>query len=102
MKIYAVFGAIVAALLIWALSLRADLAEFKEQNAFILNANKELNATLSKVIERNALEKKVLAEKFEATLEIERKKQKALNYVKNSNERNVTRLFNDSLLLLQQ
>lgn len=102
MKIYAVFGAIVAALLIWALSLRADLAEFKEQNAFIINANKELNATLSKVIERNALEKKVLAEKFEATLEIERKKQKALNYVKNSNERNVTQLFNDSLLLLQQ
>ena len=101
MKIYAVFSAIVVALLIWALNLRADLAEFKEQNAFIINANKELNATLSKVIERNALEKKVLAEKFEATLEIERKKQKALNYVKNSTERNVTQLFNDSLLLLQ-
>lgn len=102
MKIYAVLGVIIAVLVVWALSLRADLAEFKEQAAFALNANKELNATLSRVIERNELEKKVLVEKFEATLEIERKKQKALNYVKNSTERNVTRLFNDTLLLLQQ
>lgn len=101
MKIYALFAVVIVALLVWVFALRADLAEFKEQNAFVLQANTELNATLSKVIERNTLEKKVLAERFEAALEIERKKQKALNYVKNSTERNVTQLFNDSLLLLQ-
>ena len=98
MKIYAILGAVIAAL---CFSLKADLAELGEQNAFIWAVNKEMSANIERTKKRAELEKKLLAEKFEAALEIERKKQKALNYVKNSNERNVSKLFNDSLLLLQ-
>ena len=101
MKIYVVLGAIIAALAVWAFSLKADLAKVSEQNAFIWAVNQKMSADLKALKERSELEKKLIVERFEEALKVEQKKQKALDYVKNSNERNVSKLFNDTLLLLQ-
>lgn len=100
-KIYAAFALVIAALLGYLLVLKAQNKALQSELTLSVNANKELNATLSKVIERNELEKAVLEQKHKEDLQNLAKTKEALNYVKNSRETNTTRLFNDTLKLLR-
>lgn len=97
MKIYVILIGIIAVLLVFIANLKTDLNALKAQNLSILSANTELNGTLRKVIKRNELEKKLLVEKFNASLQVERKKRQNLDYVKQSPENNITLLFNDTI-----
>lgn len=101
MKIYLILGALIAALFVYTLTQGDKIAKLKAQNELVLSVNKELNLSLSRVIEQNARDKEILKQKFEADLLNLQKKERALSYVKNSRERNVSKLFNDSILLLQ-
>lgn len=101
MKIYLILGALIATLFVYTLTQGDKIAKLKAQNELALSVNKELNLSLSRVIEQNARDKQILKQKFEADLLNLQKKERALNYVKNSRERNVSKLFNDSILFLQ-
>lgn len=101
MKIYLMIAGAFLGVLIFAFKINAENASLKEANAAILQANRDLNASLSAIIKHNALEKELLQQKFETDLENAKKIEKAKSYVKNSTERNVSKLFNDTILRLQ-
>ena len=101
MKIYIFLGALIAALFVYILTQHGQKAALKQQNAVILQANKDLNATLSEVILKNKRDTEILQERHEKDLQNALKTQKALNYVKKSDDSNASQLFNDTILLLQ-
>ena len=90
MKIYIMIAGAFAGLLAYAFYINAENARLQETNAQIQLANLELNATITKIIKANALEKELLQQKYEVDLENAKKIQKAKDYVKNSTERNVS------------
>lgn len=97
MKVYLIFATLLIAFLVFSFKIYADNSLLKEANSQILQANKELNASLTTLIKLNNIEKEVLKEKFELDLKNAQKIQKAKNYVKNSTESNITQLFNDTI-----
>ena len=101
MKIYIFLGALIAALFIYAIKQAGDIVDLENENSRILNANKELNETLSEVIIQNEKDRAILQEKHEFDLQNAIKTQKVLNYVKKSDDSNASQLFNDTILLLQ-
>lgn len=101
MKIYLILGLIAASALGWILILQSENKALQSKLSLSLSANKELNATLNQVLQRNELEKAILEQKHKEDLANLTKKKEALNYVKNSRETNTTRLFNNTLKLLR-
>lgn len=101
MKIYIFLGALIAVLFIYAIKQAGDIVDLENENSRILSANKELNETLSEVIIQNEKDRAILQEKHEFDLQNALKTQKALNYVKKSDDSNASQLFNDTILLLQ-
>lgn len=97
MKVYLIFATLLIAFLVFSFKIYAENSLLKEANSQILQANKELNASLTTLIKLNNIEKEVLKEKFELDLKNAQKIQKAKNYVKNSTESNITQLFNDTI-----
>lgn len=97
MKIYLSIAAVFIAILIFSFKIYAENASLKSANLQILQANKELNASLTTLIKLNNVEKEVLKEKYEVDLKNAQKIQKAQYYVKNSNENNITHLFNTTI-----
>lgn len=101
MKFYIFLGALIVLLFgLWGNS-QNKVARLESENSQILAANKELNATISEIIAQNAKDTQILKEKHEADLANALKTQKALNYVKKSDDSNASQLFNDTILLLQ-
>lgn len=101
MKIYLMIAGAFLGLLIFSFKIYAENASLKDKNAVILQANRDLNESLSAVIKQNALEKELLQQKFEVDLQNAKKIEKVKSYVKNSTESNVSKLFNDTILRLQ-
>jgi predicted Holliday junction resolvase-like endonuclease len=101
MKIYIFLATIIAALFVFVVREYKEVAELENENAQIKQANAELNATLSEVILQNERDRQILQEKHEFDLQNALKTQKALNYVKKSDDSNASQLFNDTILLLQ-
>lgn len=101
MKIYLAIAGAFALLLIFSFKIYAENSLLKEANGQILQANRDLNNSLSTLIKQNAVEKELLKQKFESDLKNAQKIQKAKSYVKNSTERNVTLLFNDAISSLR-
>ncbi len=98
----ALVAAIIAALFALVIKLTSNVSDLKNLNLQIEAANAELNATLSEVILQNERDTQILREKHEAELQNAVKTQKALNYAKTTDDSNVSKLFNDTILLLQQ
>lgn len=101
MKIYIVAAVVLISLLIFSFKIYAENSLLKEANWQILQANKELNASLTTLIKMNNVEKELLKQKYELDLNHTQKIQKVRSYVKNSNENNITLLFNDAISSLQ-
>ena len=101
MKIYIFLGVLIAVLFIYAIKQAGDIVDLENKNSLILSANKELNETLSEVIIQNEKDRQILQEKHKFDLQNALKTQKALNYVKKSDDSNASQLFNDTILLLQ-
>lgn len=101
MKIHIMIAGAFLGLLAYAFYINAENARLQETNTQIQLANLELNATITKIIKANALEKEFLQQKYEVDLQNLKKIERAKSYVKNSTEKNVTRLFNDTILRLQ-
>lgn len=101
MKIYIAIAGAFILLLVFSFKIYAENSLLKEANGQILQANRELNNSLSTLIKQNAVEKEFLKQKFENDLKNAQKIQKAKSYVKSSTERNVTLLFNDAISSLR-
>ena len=101
LKIYFIFAFILSLFLTYTLYLKNENSKLQSELSLSVNANKELNATLSKVIQRSELEKEILDQKHKEDLKILQKTKDALNYVKNSKDTNSTRLFNDSIKFMR-
>lgn len=101
MKIYIAIAGAFIGLLVFSFKIYAENSLLKEANGQILQANRDLNNSLSTLIKQNAVEKELLKQKFEVDLQNAQKIQKAQSYVKNSTERNVTLLFNDAISSLR-
>lgn len=101
MKIYILLGCLIVAILIYAFKIHTDKAFLEVENGLILEANKELNLTLEKVLNEKEKSLEILQKKHEKDLQNLAKKNKVIKYVEKSSENNLTRLFNDTILQLQ-
>lgn len=101
MKIYLLIAALFAALFIYTLKLSSDKAVLLENNEQILRVNEDLNKAIKEVVRQNKRDNELIKQAYELERNNSLKTTKAMNYVKNSKESNLTSLFNDSVLLLQ-
>lgn len=101
MKIYILIGTLFAALFIYTLKISSDKALLQENNEQILRVNEDLNKAIKEVIKQNERDNELVKQAYELERNNSLKTTKAMNYVKTSKDNNLTRLFNDSVLLLQ-
>lgn len=101
MKVYLLLGSLIAILFVYSLKQYGAKLKLQKEVAMVKSANADLNKTLSEVILKNKRDSEILQAKHEMDLNNTIKTQKALSYVKKTNDANVSKLFNDTILLLQ-